>query len=136
MSSTRHASGSRARRHFTNREEEPRHTGVDNPRTMKTTDTSTDRGAAARRSPGMRGGALARLRARIGTRHSERGAVAVEFAIVAPLLVVLSFGIVEFSSAYHDSSAASDAARAGARVASAMATQAGFANAAASAASS
>lgn len=51
--------------------------------------------------------------------RGQRGAVAVEFAIIAPLLMVLTFGIVEFSSAYHDSSIAADAARAGGRVASA-----------------
>jgi hypothetical protein len=79
---------------------------------------------------------MQRLRARIGTDGRQRGAVAVEFALILPILVVLTFGVIEFSSAYHDSSAAADAARAGARVGSAQAMQAGFASSAAAAASS
>jgi len=62
--------------------------------------------------------------------------VAVEFAIIVPVLAVLTFGLIEFSSAYHDSSVAADAARAGARVASAKATQSDFASAAVSAVNS
>jgi TadE-like protein len=108
----------------------------DNPRTMKTNEISADRGASARRSPGMGAGVLARLRARIGADGRQRGAVAVEFALIAPVLVLLTFGVIEFSSVYHDSSIAADAARAGARVGSAKATQTDFASAAASAASS
>ena len=54
--------------------------------------------------------------------RSERGAVLIEFAIVFPLLVVLTFGIIEYSSAYHDSAIASDAVRAGGRVGSALGT--------------
>ena len=77
-----------------------------------------------------------RLRARVAPGGRERGAVAVEFALILPLLVVLTFGIIEFSSAYHDRSIAADASRAGARVASAKATQTDFASAAAQAASS
>lgn len=77
-----------------------------------------------------------RLRRRVGSGGRERGAVAVEFALVMPLLVVLTFGVIEFSSVYHDRSIAADAARAGARVASAKATQVDFATSAAQAASS
>ena len=44
-------------------------------------------------------------------------------ALVLPILVALTFGIVEFSSAYHDRSAAADAARAGARVGSSQAAK-------------
>lgn len=57
----------------------------------------------------------------------------VEFVLVLPILVALTFGIVEFSSAYHDKSLAADAVRAGARVGSAKATQTDFADAAVSA---
>jgi len=103
---------------------------------MKTTEIHDDHGAPARRSTGRLRKRFARMRARIGADGEQRGAVAVEFAIIAPVLVVLTFGVIEFSSAYHDSSIAADAARAGARVGSAMATQSGFASAAASAASS
>jgi len=51
--------------------------------------------------------------------RGERGAVAVEFALLLPLLAVLTFGLIEFSSAYHDKSALADAARSGARIGSA-----------------
>jgi len=61
-----------------------------------------------------------RVFAHVAVSGRERGAVAVEMAIVLPILVALTFGIVEFSSAYHDRSAAADAARAGARVGSAL----------------
>ncbi len=57
----------------------------------------------------------------------------VEFALLLPVLVLLTFGIIEFSSAYHDSSIAADAARAGARVGSARATQTDYAPAVVSA---
>ena len=49
-------------------------------------------------------------------RASERGAVAVEFAIVAPLLVMLLLGIMEFSRAYNVQASLSAAAREGVRV--------------------
>jgi Flp pilus assembly protein TadG len=91
-----------------------------------TTTTIADGGTPARRDVPERSRLLARLRTRVGAGDRQRGAVAVEFALLLPLLVVLSFGIIEFSSAYHDESVASDAARAGARVGSAMATQGGM----------
>ncbi|MCO4263363.1 pilus assembly protein [Pseudarthrobacter sp. MDT3-26] len=50
------------------------------------------------------------------SRASERGAVAVEFAIVAPLLVMLLLGIMEFSRAYNAQASLSAAAREGVRV--------------------
>lgn len=50
------------------------------------------------------------------SRKSERGAVAVEFAIVAPLLVSLLLGIMEFSRAYNAQASLSAAAREGVRV--------------------
>jgi Flp pilus assembly protein TadG len=45
----------------------------------------------------------------------DRGAAAVEFALVAPLLLVLLLGIVEFGRAYGVEAALSQAAREGAR---------------------
>jgi Flp pilus assembly protein TadG len=48
----------------------------------------------------------------------ERGAAAVEFALILPLLIVLVFGIVQFSIAYNRSQGLHAAAREGARLAS------------------
>lgn len=50
------------------------------------------------------------------SRASERGAVAVEFAIVAPVLVMLLLGIMEFSRVYNTQASLSAAAREGVRV--------------------
>lgn len=50
------------------------------------------------------------------SRASERGAVAVEFAILAPVLVMLLLGIVEFGRAYNAQASLSAAAREGVRV--------------------
>jgi Flp pilus assembly protein TadG len=50
------------------------------------------------------------------SKASERGAVAVEFAIVAPLLVMLLLGIMEFSRVYNAQASLSAAAREGVRV--------------------
>ncbi len=47
----------------------------------------------------------------------ERGAAVVEFAIVLPLLILLVFGIIEFSIAYNREQGLHAAAREGARVA-------------------
>jgi len=49
-------------------------------------------------------------------RSSDRGAAAVEFALVLPLLVLLVFGIAEFGRAYHLQTTLSGAARDGVRV--------------------
>ncbi|MFH5878566.1 TadE/TadG family type IV pilus assembly protein [Arthrobacter sp. NA-172] len=49
-------------------------------------------------------------------RASERGAVAVEFAILAPLLIMLLLGIMEFGRAYNVQVSLSNAAREGVRV--------------------
>ena len=51
-------------------------------------------------------------------RRAERGAVAVEFALILPILIMLVFGIVEFSIAYNHQQGLHAAAREGARVAS------------------
>lgn len=69
-------------------------------------------------------------------RASERGAVLVEAAIIMPLVLIITFGMIEFSSAYQSSSAATAAARAGARVASAEAKNSNYAIDAAKAATS
>ena len=53
-------------------------------------------------------------------RPGERGATAVETAIVFPLLVVMFFGILEFGLMFKNTHSFSEASRSGARVASAM----------------
>jgi Flp pilus assembly protein TadG len=50
------------------------------------------------------------------TKATERGAVAVEFALLAPVLVMLLLGIMEFGRAYNTQLTLSNAAREGARV--------------------
>jgi Flp pilus assembly protein TadG len=47
---------------------------------------------------------------------SERGAVAVEFALLAPVLVMLLLGIMEFGRAYNVQTILTNAAREGVRV--------------------
>lgn len=48
--------------------------------------------------------------------RSERGAVAVEFAILSPVLIMLLMGIMEFGRAYNAQVSLTDAAREGVRV--------------------
>ncbi len=55
-----------------------------------------------------------------GQRSRERGTVLVEAAFVLPLLIVLVLGIVEYSVAFNKSATVANAARAGARTASAL----------------
>jgi len=52
----------------------------------------------------------------------EHGAAAVEFALIIPVLVLLVFGIVQFSIAYDRQQSLHSAAREGARIASLPAT--------------
>ena len=47
----------------------------------------------------------------------ERGSIMVEFAIVLPVLVLLTFGIIEFGAAFNASSTVAQGARAGGRTA-------------------
>ncbi len=46
---------------------------------------------------------------------SQKGAAAIEFAIVFPLLIVLIFGMIEFSIAFYDKAMITNASREGAR---------------------
>ena len=50
------------------------------------------------------------------SKTTERGAVAVEFALLAPVLVMLLLGIMEFGRAYNTQISLSSAAREGVRV--------------------
>jgi Flp pilus assembly protein TadG len=52
-------------------------------------------------------------------RRSERGAVAVEAALITPVLVLILFGIIEFGLVFKDDLAITSAVRAGARMGSA-----------------
>jgi Flp pilus assembly protein TadG len=49
------------------------------------------------------------------TRRREKGAAAVEFAIVLPLLLVLAFGIIEFGFLIYNKAMITNASREGAR---------------------
>ena len=51
----------------------------------------------------------------------------IEFAIILPLLLTITFGITEFADAYHDSAISADATRAGGRVGSALGTNPAYA---------
>lgn len=48
--------------------------------------------------------------------RGERGSIVVEFAIIAPILLMLVFGIFEFGLGYHAWDATQNAAREGARL--------------------
>ncbi|MCT1433984.1 pilus assembly protein, partial [Dietzia maris] len=50
------------------------------------------------------------------TPSRDRGAAAVEFALVLPILLLLVLGILEFGRAYHVQTILSNAARDGVRV--------------------
>jgi Flp pilus assembly protein TadG len=65
------------------------------------------------------------------SRRGERGAVAVEAALVTPLVLALVFGIIESAFLMKDVLAASSAVRAGVRMASAQPRTSTFAQAAA-----
>jgi Flp pilus assembly protein TadG len=68
---------------------------------------------------GTRKAAARRLR--VGARD-ERGATMVEFALVLPLLVLLTFGIIEFAVAFNADSTVASATRAGGRTAAILST--------------
>ncbi len=76
---------------------------------------------------------MLRLRRR-GKVSGERGAVLVETAILIPVVIIITFGLIEFSSAYQSSSVASASARTAARTASAEALLPTYATDAAAAA--
>ena len=69
-------------------------------------------------------------------KRDERGSALVEMALLLPILILVVFGIIEWSSAYHDASVTADAARAGGRMASAESLNSSYATNAASAVAS
>lgn len=65
------------------------------------------------------------LKTRKDSDHKSRGAVAVEFALVAPVLLTLVIGIVEFANAYNAQISVTQAAREAARTMAVKNDQAG-----------
>jgi Flp pilus assembly protein TadG len=65
-----------------------------------------------------------RPRNRRARRHDEDGAAAIEFAIVAGLLFMLVFGIIDFGFGFHTWNGTAHAAREGARFAAVDSTEA------------
>ncbi len=61
-------------------------------------------------------------RVRRGMRRDERGAAAVEFALVVPLLLLLLWGIVDIGRAFYTLNNLASAVREGARSAAVMST--------------
>jgi Flp pilus assembly protein TadG len=78
---------------------------------------------SSQRTPVLQGSAdpldggtrLTQAGSRRGRVHGERGAAAVEFAIVATLFFLLVFGIIDFGFAFHSWNNTANAAREGAR---------------------
>ena len=66
------------------------------------------------------------MKGHCGTARDERGATMVEAALVLPIVILVVFGIIEFSLAFKDALTVSSATRAGARTASAEPRQATF----------
>lgn len=58
------------------------------------------------------------IAARRATKDPDRGAVAAEFALILPLLILVVFGIIQFAIAFNRQQAVHAAAREGARLAS------------------
>jgi Flp pilus assembly protein TadG len=62
----------------------------------------------------------------VKSRNSEKGATAVEMAIVLPLLILILLGIMEFGRAFYVQISLSQAAREGARYAAIQYDEAGY----------
>jgi Flp pilus assembly protein TadG len=58
-------------------------------------------------------------------RHDERGAAMVEFALILPLVLLLTFGCIDFGFAFSDAAGIKSATRSGARIGSALSKQSG-----------
>ncbi len=66
-------------------------------------------------------------------RHQTDGVVAVEFALIIPVLLMLVFGIIEFGMLFRADLSVNQSARAGARTAAALPRTAGYQTSAANA---
>src|SRR5450755_1255430 len=64
-------------------------------------------------------------RSRVVRRRDERGAAMVEFALVLPLVLMLTFGAIDFGFAFSDAAGIKSATRSGARIGSALSKQGG-----------
>ena len=58
-------------------------------------------------------------------RRDQRGAAMVEFAIILPLVLLLTFGLIDFGFAFADAAGIKSAGRSGARIGSALSKQPG-----------
>jgi Flp pilus assembly protein TadG len=61
----------------------------------------------------------------VNKRRDERGAAMVEFAIILPLVLLLTFGLIDFGFAFADAAGIKSATRSGARIGSALSKQPG-----------
>jgi len=64
-------------------------------------------------------------RRRLFGRRDQRGAAMVEFALVLPLVLLLTFGAIDFGFAFSDAAGIKSATRSGARIGSALSKQPG-----------
>jgi len=72
------------------------------------------------RRPRAHARALAARRPRRLLRRDERGAAMVEFALILPLILLLTFGAIDFGFAFSDAAGIKSATRSGARIGSAL----------------
>jgi Flp pilus assembly protein TadG len=68
---------------------------------------------------------MAREAAHVRKRRDQRGAAMVEFAIILPLVLLLTFGLIDFGFAFADAAGIKSAGRSGARIGSALSKQSG-----------
>jgi Flp pilus assembly protein TadG len=64
-------------------------------------------------------------RSRLLRHRDQRGAAMVEFALILPLVLILTFGAIDFGFAFSDAAGIKSATRSGARIGSALSKQGG-----------
>lgn len=62
---------------------------------------------------------------KVSRRRDQRGAAMVEFAIILPVVLLLTFGLIDFGFAFADAAGIKSATRSGARIGSALSKQSG-----------